>query len=110
MSEVKIRNCPCCGGKSRFVVDHEHVNVNCETEIYGYVMCTECGLEQGELLAENEAIQAWNTRKPMDDIVERLEKETKLYVDDDGNMGFAIPKNKAIEIVKGGVEDGETHD
>lgn len=32
-------------------------------------------------------------------LISRLEEETKLYVDDDGNMGFAIPKNKAISIV-----------
>lgn len=116
MSEVKLRNCPCCGGKSRFVVDHEHVNINCETKIYGYVMCTECGLEQGELLTESEAIEAWNTRKPMEDIVERLEKHksyNQMMLKKFPKMGTienAIYKTQrdtyenAIEIVKGGVE------
>lgn len=104
MSEVKLRNCHCCGGKSRFVVDHEHVNINCETEIYGYVMCNECGLEQRELSTKNEAINAWNTRKPMDDVVERLE-ECEEYEAEAHNYNASTAFNKAIEIVKGGVED-----
>lgn len=104
MSEEKLLPCPMCGGKA-IKTAFSWGNI-CDEYT---VKCTECGVGT-KVLKSDEAVKSWNTRKPMENIVERLEKETKIYVDDDGNMSFAIPKNKAIEIVKGGVEDGETHD
>lgn len=69
----KVLPCPCCKGFS--VVDREDV------------FCTECGLNlkindfiyRGEAenyeQAREMAIEQWNTRKPMQDIVEQLEAE-----------------------------------
>ena len=54
-----------------------------------------------------EAIKTWNTRKPMERIVERLE-ESKTNFSRMGTLQSAYYDkglDKAIEIVKGGGED-----
>lgn len=85
MSDTKLSPiyCPCCGSaeiiKSVFPTDYptEHVRA--------YVECKECGLQinedgnvkdSGMLL--NKAVEKWNTRRPMERIVEQLE-ERMLY-------------------------------
>lgn len=114
MSELK--RCPFCGGEAR--LQHR------QRKRGYYVICKECGCrtplfqyqyDSLEKLRE-QAIEAWNTRKPMDDIVERLEelykfnnaKKKEAYDDRDwvefdiySNMNVGI--YQAIAIVKGEV-------
>ena len=45
--------------------------------------------------ADRRSIKAWNNRKPMQNIVERLEEEKSDWNDD-----YNVPIKKAIEIVK----------
>lgn len=114
MSEVKLKNCPCCGG----VVMLDREDIFCD--VCRLSMKIDDRLYNGEAdnyeEAREQAIQAWNTRKPMDDIVERLE-EHKSYnqmmlkkFPKMGTIENAIYKTQrdtyenAIEIVKGGVE------
>lgn len=81
-----------------------------------YVICKSCGCrtplfqyqyDSREKLRE-QAITTWNTRKPMDDIVERLEKECLIanaeYYDSCSvaSLGEMYGYSQAVKIVKGG--------
>ena len=104
MSETKLLPCPFCGG---------------EAEVCGYyfIQCTKCGSSTLTHTNIEKAIQAWNNRKPIDDIVERLEtlaekamknseKAAELGHFYEKHMIFNGAKGtafeKAIEIVKEG--------
>lgn len=77
MSELKIvmeehKKCPCC--------DSEDISVGSKCVSIGediYIRCNTCGLKM-QLCKEygwKELLKRWNNRKPMQNIVERLEKE-----------------------------------
>ena len=77
MSELKIvmkehKKCPCC--------DSEDISVGSKYVSIGediYIRCNTCGLKM-QLCKEygwKELLKRWNTRKPMQNIVERLEEE-----------------------------------
>ena len=98
MSELK--RCPFCGGEASL----------CN---YYFVQCKKCGISTLTFITKEEAIKAWNTRKPMQNIVERLEhfnEETFYRANGRSNgktlaYGYSQGIRKAIEIVKeeGGV-------
>ena len=101
MSEIKLLPCPLCGSEARLVG-------HC---VFESAWKVRCGNDKCNCLIEfnnkEEAIKTWNTRKSMQEIVERLEWEkTKpmrmnLYGD------ILVKVDKAIEIVKeaGGMND-----
>ena len=90
-----------------------------------YVICKSCGCRtplfqyqfDSKEKRQEEAIKAWNQRKPMDDIVERLEElrlaeyddsdEVPMYSDceeafyDGESQGRYYAYTRAIKIVKG---------
>lgn len=85
---TELKRCPFCGGEanmSLFIGNHA---VTC-TSCMGMILPPSCGW------TKEEAIKAWNTRKPMDEIVERLEEEKNCGMD-------LIDTDYAIEIVKKG--------
>lgn len=109
MSELKLKPCPFCGGKA-VKTAFSWGNI-CDEYT---VKCTECGVGT-KVLKSDEAVKAWNTRKPIDDIVERLKKIKMNYFltianTGDANNDFAYENvgnalDKAIEIVReGGVK------
>ena len=104
MSELKRaiekpKNCPCC--------DSEDISVGSVVVSFGediFIKCNSCGIKL-QICKEygyRELLKRWNTRKPMDRIVERLEEEKSDWNDD-----YNVPIKKAIEIVKeeGGMND-----
>ena len=107
MSKVKLLPCPFCGGKAKII------SQNSVEDKYA-IMCTNIWCIAFDIepayLEKFDAIKAWNTRKPMERIAERLETEKKMY---DGmyevskwtpdKIAYANIANgigKAIEIVK----------
>lgn len=68
MSE-KLLPCPFCGGEAE---------ISLYLGNYG-VACTECmgAIFPARGMTKGEAIKAWNTRKPMERILERLEEGAK---------------------------------
>lgn len=116
MREVKLKPCPFCGGKANkrieFPLDADGLEVN----MY-IVGCNNCDVEFTCLWDEEIVVNAWNTRKPMDDIIHNLEHHksyNQMMLKKFPKMGTienAIYKTQrdtyenAIEIVKGGVED-----
>ena len=73
MSE-KLLPCPFCGGEAK-------VQINTEMGGSQYqVLCTECPVTVGRYWYWNkkDAIKAWNTRKPMEQIVEKLDEALEI--------------------------------
>lgn len=113
MSEIKLKSCPFCSNKD---VRLQHRGRN----QYGYyVICKNCGCRtplyqyqfDSKEKRREEAIKQWNTRKPMERIIERLEKEkfsTLPTFDEDGycndDSWEVVDFDTAIEICK---EEGE---
>lgn len=79
MSEIKLLPCPFCGYEAKSVKAHgifeKPYVVVCENE--------KCRASVGMFSAtKEEAIKQWNTRKPMQEIVERLEEAKVCVIDD----------------------------
>lgn len=121
MSEIKLLPCPFCSGEAEFY--RTPIKTNgcwCDSVV---VRCKECEARTNRVLynAEihkndseyEEAAKYWNTRKPMQEIVERLEevKEERMEVAqhtlDLVPDGQVWGLRKAIEICKevGGMND-----
>ena len=110
----KLLPCPFCGGEAKLI---KHFIVALDTE-YRQVFCTSCCAKRPveKFFTEEEAIKHWNTRKPMERIVERLEERHKFYENrfeemsgtdrDVEDWGSIKSYADAIEIVKGGVDNG----
>lgn len=107
----KLRECPFCGGENVEVFAWEVTYQGNFFKPY----CKDCDFELKPQMTEEEAIKAWNTRKPIDRIVEQLEALAE-EADNTRNTYLAkhdwLPVNlykgrynafdEAIEIVKGG--------
>ena len=102
MSE--LRCCPFCGGEAR--------NESCGNY---WVKCTKCGSRGSVENTEKEAMNQWNTRTPMANIVEKLEEAEKkgselmrkTHMDSHVLSGWGCAMKTAIEIVR---EEGAKND
>lgn len=111
MSEIKLLPCPFCGGEARLQTldgseDGQAKCINYEDELhcgYSFVHCYGCDtdfMHHGEYAKD--VLEAWNTRKPMQEIVKKLEEWKNSSLDSLEKCAF----EKAIEIVKrGGVDE-----
>ena len=72
MKDNKLQKCPCCGSEAS-LVGYKYHWVECENEL--------CGLGTKSCDTEDEAISIWNTRKPTEQILEKLEELKDSYVD-----------------------------
>lgn len=75
MSEIKLKSCPFCGGDN---VDFWET----DSKEHPYqIICFSCCNGTDKCRTEEIAITRWNTRKPMQEIVERLEGiEDEIYL------------------------------
>lgn len=99
MSEIKLKRCPFCGGEAD-LFSWAQIPLNYQ---YG-IECRECHtlfqINQYDTTMQ-ETIEKWNTRKPMQDIVERLEDAKHGF--SGGSLQTVYYQNgviDAIEIVK----------
>lgn len=109
MKDIKLKNCPCCGSG---LVGYMKTN---KRSTRGYVYCMECGLRtetkyddrNDKKRWKQKAAESWNTRKPMDRIIDKLEDGRNAYADDyfefrlESSRGGLLAIDTAIEIVKG---------
>jgi len=69
-----LKKCPFCGGEADFIIDTRTIKCKC---CGGAFICT------NPLISTLEVAEAWNTRKPMERIIEQIEEElresTELY-------------------------------
>ncbi len=106
MSENKLLPCPFCGGEAR-----EYGNakvIGTKIKHYQLVVCMndDCGCRTGLCETVADAIHKWNTRKPMDDIVEQLKEEkymdrSKVYTEAQCTA-IRFSFGRAINIVQSG--------
>ena len=95
MSDERLLTCPFCGGEANC---SDYYGEDC---IFEYlVICLDCGVSTQTFLTEEEAIEAWNTRKPMERIVERLEDKFVSTWDCGYEGGYKDAIVDAIKIVK----------
>lgn len=103
--EIKLLPCPFCGGEAE-IRHYEDYTKDFASVYKYYVECTECKAQSNMKANTEDIIKDWNTRKPIDRIVNQLEESVayyKKYGDSDGLQYTAY--ESAIEIVKaGGVE------
>lgn len=113
-SDKRLLPCPFCGAKAAFAYIEKMYKE------YPAISCTNDKCFAGKIFilftTKEEAITAWNTRKPMERIVERLEEELalsdkeKLRCINEDALQFDIAKGyatgiyNAIEIVKEEIE------
>ena len=109
MSDVKLLPCPFCGGKIKLDEDDFYMFC-CDTCGAGITFAHELEDGTAEDCTKEESIESWNTRKPMERIVEQLE-EAKDIANDDSVVETVITRiwNKAMQtaigVVKGGGKD-----
>ena len=96
---IKIKKCPFCGRSAELRHDKEG---------FSYVLCANdgCYVRTDGHLNDESAIKAWNTRIPVDDVVEALKKPIWIEHTDDLTLNeiaeTAIKQTRevAIERVK----------
>ena len=75
-----LSSCPFCGGEAEILLSYyNHEDV---VKTGRYVKCTRCFIKTPTFEFANDATEAWNTRKPIERILEQLEEEmdTKITV------------------------------
>lgn len=76
MSEIKLLPCPFCGGEAK--IRSRKSIYNSERTLWS-IWCVGCGVGRGDIFAEfydkENAIDWWNTRKPMQEIKNKLEEQ-----------------------------------
>ena len=110
MSEPKT--CPFCGMKIMMVRNRGGV-------LPFAIECGKCSAMTKYFSTKEEAVAAWNNRKPVDDVLERLENLVKIYMSNSekaAELGREYEKHmilngakgnafeEAIEIVKEGLK------
>ena len=108
----KLKLCPFCGGEAVWWDTGDHK--------YPYqIVCRSCFCETNETQTRSSAIEAWNTRMPMDRIAEKLEEEvteigsrvcnnTKCNhecVDDAGMCDHGVLMGAIINAIREGVQN-----
>lgn len=104
MSELKLLNCPFCGGEAEA---KKEIGGSCWK-----VKCKQCSCEVGRYWFHNKnhAIIAWNTRTPMANIVENivtsLESKKTVFLGTRTEQTDTILIDDAINIVKQEINNG----
>lgn len=103
MSDLK--KCPFCGGEA--MIDNYEKML---TGRYYMIVCRKCKCNSEKFKIKENAVRAWNTRKPIQNIVEELEEQRKIYKeawkttdwtpDKTAYINSAIAYRNAINIVK----------
>ena len=104
----RLLSCPFCGGEAG--IDSDKIGKG-KSLYYAYCK-NDCITQYGYYSSKESAIKAWNTRKPMESILERLNDKLMTAVDcaniyDNPTYDVIIECcEEAIEIVKeeGGIE------
>ena len=114
MNEIKLKRCPFCGGEVRIMSYSGNVGspicINYEDELeekLSFVHCYNCDMDcftHGE--TARDVLKSWNTRKPMQEIVERLE-ESKQGAKDSKDLSKYSAYEQAIGIVKGVIYEND---
>lgn len=106
MSKTKLLPCPFCGGEAKVATCDWLFSVRDY-----WIYCRSCDCSSGRYHSKDQAIKAWNKRKPMDYIVEQLEEKSydSMHLDMSTPMTETwqiIDLKDAIHIVRNAEKDG----
>ena len=96
----KLKKCPFCGGEAELIKRKSNFPY-----IHG-VWCIGCNCRTSFEKSEEIAIEKWNNRNPVEDVLERLEAERIKYknewdtYDDEIAFGQMNGMSNAISIIK----------
>ena len=110
----EIKKCPFCGGEVKLMAiagepfpptyEVELDKITSDSDDICYIHCPTCGVNwHKEVRIESfplDTIKAWNNRKPLERVVERLEKEKSNLTTWAEDEAYKLAINKAIEIIK----------
>lgn len=113
-SDKRLKKCPFCGGEIKQMFMNEESFQECVWDesvgnVSTWFKCYECDSEffhDEPIDTPEKQAEWWNTRKPVDDVVEALEELKEMHLtlwrstDDAKQKQFAGLYIKAIEIVK----------
>ena len=111
MSEIKLLPCPFCGESELIHRSQMHFADSTEenmihedgTKKWTYIECGRCGCSTKAYCYEHQSTNKWNTRKPMDKIVEKLEEEKgKSIYDFNSVINVKDAWARAIDIIRAG--------
>lgn len=108
MSEIKLKPCPFCGGEIKLDEDDFYMFC-CDTCGAGITFAHELEDGTAEDCTKEESIESWNTRKPMERIVEQLQKRLPFCPTNQADTWVEYELLEAIEIVKRGGKDERIH-
>lgn len=106
---MKIKRCPFCGGEATTFAG----GIDMYGSLMYGVMCknTACCMIPSKYPSKEAAIEVWNRREPINNIVEQLEAEIESsdkyiaeYDDSEVQKVWNAGMRKCLEIVKGGAE------
>ena len=86
----KIKNCPLCGIKMEITNYRDCFHPDNDCILHGF----------GFDIDARRSVESWNTRKPIEIIVERLEQESGFYGYYGSEDGRYVKLNDAIQIVE----------
>lgn len=72
---TKLKPCPFCGGEATIMPRYRDEETG---ELKQDVCCRGCDCSTDVYSVEKQAIQAWNNRQPLQDVLEQLEKEKRI--------------------------------
>ena len=104
MIDVKLLPCPFCGGEIKLDEDDFYMFC-CDTCGAGITFAHELEDGTAEDCTKEESIESWNTRKPMERIVEQLEDISKVYCEENNQQEGILWLQDAVEMVKRGGAD-----
>lgn len=98
--EIKI--CPCCEGKANVCK-----RIKAYFDMYA-VICSECSLRTKDYPTVEMAIEIWNTRKPVDKMIRKVNGlKRNMVVNGQDILGFSVVEtSEVLNILEGGGEDG----
>lgn len=97
MSEIKLKPCPFCGGRIEY---HPWSHIMDNFFNKDTIICPTCDFIM-EGVNQLSLFKRWNTRKPMENTIERINMEILEELSDCGDDWFAAEQiNKAIDIIK----------
>lgn len=88
MSEIKLLPCPFCGGEAELIKRKSNFPY-----IHG-VWCIGCNCRTSFEKSEEIAIEKWNNRNPVEDVLERLEEEKEALRTAKQKLSFEMYRSK----------------
>lgn len=99
---MKLKPCPFCGGEAQ--INERYRSGTPNRKMY-WVSCKACGISQQHdntsgYRYRSKAIEKWNRRKPMEEIITKLESH---FMAEENIISMGVYLD-VINIVKGGAE------